>query len=720
MTCLIRCSVVAVVICLCLIPSVAAEESWEQVYGGPHRDVGRCVRQTGDNGFILIGYSDSDATETDIWLLKTDGQGNEEWSRSFSGPEYDYATHVEPTADGGYIMTGFWGSGSGGFGGDLWLMKTDALGQEEWSRFYDFRDRDTGMAVQQTADGGFIVTGSITTDGVEWNDILLLKTDAAGNEEWHREFGGDWLDYGNAVQQCMDGGYVIAGMKDNEDLWLIRTDATGTEIWNQVFGGNGEEKAAEVRQLPDGGFIVIGTTDSHGAGWDDAWLIRTDTGGNELWSRTYGGEGSETGEAIDLTVDGGFIITGRTSTGTGGLGDLWLVKTDGNGVQQWQKSIGGPGSQLGYSVRQTNDGGFVATGTTKPSVSATTDLYLVYYRPDEFPSTALVTGPGPGADNPPLVRVFPPGEDAVPLHEFTAYGIEQFGVNVACGNMAAGQAGAILTGAGPGEVFGPHVRGFGSEGTPLPGLSFIAYGTHQYGVNVAAGDLDGDGFDEIITGPGPGPVFGPHVRGWTYDGIDGVSPLPGVSFLAYGTPKWGVNVAAGDIDGDGFDEIVTAPGPGAIYGPHIRGWDVDGGTAIPVPGISFMAYGTHRLGAVVACGDMDGDGIDELLTAPGPSAAFGSHIRGWDYDGTAVSPLAGLSFFAWGSTLPGYGARVAAGADLDGNGRADIVVGAGPDPAIGSPVRVFDYHGAGVDLRFSLQAYPVGWRHGVTVAAGRI
>jgi hypothetical protein len=596
-------------------------------------------------------------------------------------------------------------------------MKTDSEGLEEWSRHFDFRERDSGHAVQQTDDGGYIITGSVDGGVAPWDDVLLLKTDAAGNEEWHRVFVGVWLDYGFSVQQCMDGGYVIAGLWGDEDLWLIRTDSMGMEIWDLVAGGDGEDRGNEVRQLSDGGFIVVGSTDSIGAGWDDAWLIRTDAEGNELWSRTYGGEGSDTGESIDLTADGGFILTGRTASSGAGLADLWLVKTDGDGVLQWQQTIGGAGSEIGHSVQQVLDGGFVATGTTKPSVVAKNDLYLVYFHPDAVPPVALVTGPGPGRDNPPLVRLFPPTEQAEPLGEFSAYGLDRFGVNVACANVTGDTSAEILTGPGPGTVFGPHVRGFRPDGAPLPGLSFLAYGTNQFGVNVAAADLDGNGVDEIVTGPGPGEVFGPHVRGWVYDGT-AVIPLVNVSFFAYGANQFGINVAAGDVDGDGIDEIVTGPGPGPMYGPHVRGWNVDGWSVDPVPGLGFMAYGTDRFGAVVACGDVDGDGIDEILTAPGPSVTFGSHIRGWSYDGSAAAPLPGLSFFAWGSTLPRFGARVAADADLDGNGRADIVVGAGPDPSIGSPVKVFDYDGTGVDLRFSLQAYPAGWRHGVNVAAG--
>jgi len=330
----------------------------------------------------------------------------------------------------------------------------------------------------------------------------------------------------------------------------------------------------------------------------------------------------------------------------------------------------------------------------------------------------LVAGPGPGPDNPPLVRVFPPEEDATHLAEFTAYGATGYGVNVTAGDLNGDGLDELLTGAGPGAVYGPHVRGFTAFGTALPGLSFFAYGTHKWGVNVAAGDLDGDGRDEILTGAGPGAVFGPHVRAFSWDGVSSVSPLSDVSYFAYGTLKWGVNVAAGDIDGDGRDEIVTGAGPGAIFGPHVRGWNVDGGTAGPMSTVSFLAYGTNKFGVNVTCGDVDGDGVDEIITAPGPSGLFSAHLRGWNYDGSSLEALPGLSFFAWGTGEALYGARVSAKADFDDDGRDELVVGGGPDPAIGSPVAVFRYDGASVSRWFGLTAFDSGVTRGATVAAG--
>lgn len=329
----------------------------------------------------------------------------------------------------------------------------------------------------------------------------------------------------------------------------------------------------------------------------------------------------------------------------------------------------------------------------------------------------LAIGPGPAASNPPLVRLYPLHGNADPVFEFQAYGAVGYGVNVQCGDITGDGRPEILTGAGPGAVYGPHVRGFAADGQPVPGLSFLAYGTHRFGVNVAAGDIDADGYDEIITGAGPGAVFGPHVRAWNFDGAGAVSAIADVSFFAYGTPRWGVNVACGDIDGDGFDEIVCGAGPGEVYGPHVRGWDHDGSGVAPIAAVSFMAYGTLQHGVQVSCGDIDGDGIAEIVTGPGPGPLFAAHVRGWDFDGNVLSPIAGCSFFAWQPGDLRYGARVFCGCDLNRDGRAEIVVGAGPDPAASSPVRVFRYSVDGVNGWFGLDAYPE-LRHGATVAAG--
>jgi len=329
----------------------------------------------------------------------------------------------------------------------------------------------------------------------------------------------------------------------------------------------------------------------------------------------------------------------------------------------------------------------------------------------------IVTGPGPDQANPPRVRIFDPADTSAYLAEWSAYSVDQFGVNVACGDMDGDGLDSVITGAGPGAVFGPHVRGFAEDGTAMASISFLAYGTNKFGVNVACGDIDGDGYDEIITGAGPGEVFGPHVRGWNYDALD-IDPIGAISYFAYGTPKYGTNVCCGDIDGDGYDEIVTGAGPGTVYGPHVRGWNYDDNAIVPNYDVNFLAYGTNQFGVNVACGDIDGDGIDEIITGAGPGVVIGPHVRAWNVDGGMATSIDEVNFFAYDGAL--YGTFVAA-IDVDSDGFDEILSMPGPDATQTALARCWNVDGGTAELitTIDFDAYgDMGLTHGGKIAGG--
>ncbi len=333
----------------------------------------------------------------------------------------------------------------------------------------------------------------------------------------------------------------------------------------------------------------------------------------------------------------------------------------------------------------------------------------------------IVSAPGPEQGNPARGRIFDPFGQSDLGGEIEPYGPGVgYGLRLALGDIDGDGTAEIVTGPGPGPGYGPLVRAYEADGSPLAHVSFMAYGAWRYGVNVACGDVDGDGIDEIITGAGPGPVFGPHVRGWNADGAT-VTPMDGLSFLAFGTNRYGVNVACGDVDGDGLDEIVTGAGPGSVFGAHVRGWDYDGGTAaVPIPGFSFLAYGTNRFGVNVACGDLQGDGSAEIITGPGPGQTFSAHVRAWRMNGSAVVPVDGVSFLAYGGEYR-YGAVVAAG-DLDLDGADELVTAPGADPLAPCRVRGFKVTGSGVlELDYcDFLAFDGLVSHGGSIAAGSL
>jgi len=303
------------------------------------------------------------------------GQG---WTKTFGGGSDDFGFSVEQTTDGGYIITGSTYSFGNG-AADVWLIKTDVNGDEEWNQTFGGSDEDEGIGVQQTTDGGYILTGYTQSD------VWLLKTDSQGNEEWNQTFGeigGSNTDTGNSVQQTTDGGFIIAGWTHSfgngwSDVWLIKTDSNGNEEWNKTFGGSGSDYGFSVEQTTDGGYIITGWTDSFGNGSYDVWLIKTDSNGNEEWNQTFGGTNSDVGYSVQQTDDGGYIVTGYTNSfGNGGY-DIWLIKTDSNGDSLWTKTYGGISGDGGFSVQQTTDGGYIITGYTNSFGNGANDVWLI-------------------------------------------------------------------------------------------------------------------------------------------------------------------------------------------------------------------------------------------------------------------------------------------------------------------------------------------------------
>jgi hypothetical protein len=364
--------------------SVAQAPSWEWVktFGGSNDDWGSSVQQTSDGGFILVGYTASfGAGGPDVWLIKTDADGNKQWDRTFGGGGSDWGSSVQQTSDGGFIIVGDTASFGAGWA-DVWLIKTDANGNKQWDRTFGGSGLDSGSSVQQTSDGGFILVGYTASFGA--GDVWLIKTDANGNKLWDRTFGGGNLDEGRSVQQTSDGGFIIVGYTASfgaGDVWLIKTDADGNKLWDRTFGGSMVDRGYSVQQTSDGGFIIVGWTWSFGAGGPDVWLIKTDADGNKLWDRTFGGSDWDEGYSVQQTSDGGFIIVGWTwSFGAGGP-DVWLIKTDADGNKLWDRTFGGSMVDRGYSVQQTSDGGFIIVGATRSFGAGDYDVLLIKSRP---------------------------------------------------------------------------------------------------------------------------------------------------------------------------------------------------------------------------------------------------------------------------------------------------------------------------------------------------
>jgi hypothetical protein len=360
------------------VHTVQVGDTWSRTFGGGYWDIGHSVQPTSDGGYIIAGQTHSyGAGWADVWLIKTDADGNKVWDKTFGGEDYDAGYSVQLTSDGGYVVAGSIGRGSGNC--DVWLIRTDADGDKVWDRTFGGESWDYGRSVQQTSEGGYIIAGATHSYGAGGYDVWLIKTDADGNKVWDKTFGGESDDEGYSVQQTSEGGYIIAVATDSYgagdgDVWLIKTDANGSKVWDRTFGGVGADRGYSVQQTSDGGYIVAGSTESLGE--VDVWLIKTDAGGNKVWDRTLGGTG-DCAYSVQQTSDGGYIIVGETWSYGAGECDVWLVKTDGSGEKVWDKTFGGESDDEGYSVQQTSDGGYIVVGETWSYGAGMYDVWLI-------------------------------------------------------------------------------------------------------------------------------------------------------------------------------------------------------------------------------------------------------------------------------------------------------------------------------------------------------
>ncbi len=381
-------------------------EVWNKTFGGAALDWGWSVQETSDNGFIIAGETVSFGSGGyDAWLIKTDNNGNEIWNKTFGGFAKDGGRSIQQTSDDGYIIGGY--TDSYGYPNhDVWLIKTDDEGNEEWDSIFGGLASDAAFSVSQTSDQGFIALGYVDSYGAGNHDIWLIKTDSFGNEEWNKTFGTIEWDSGYSVQQTNDNGFIIIGTTKSygsggQDAWLIKTDDFGNEVWNKTYGGANNDWGSSVVMTDDGGFLLTGDTRSYGPGGYDIWIIKTDKYGNEQWRRIYGeSESDDTGYSLKKTNDGGYILTGTKTSFDTGLTDVWLIKTDINGYMQWNLTIDGGVDDWSYSLDETTDGGYIITGLTNSFGPDDYDLWLIKVEiennENQPPSVPEITGPQNG------------------------------------------------------------------------------------------------------------------------------------------------------------------------------------------------------------------------------------------------------------------------------------------------------------------------------------
>ncbi|HET6228024.1 MAG TPA: PKD domain-containing protein, partial [Bacteroidia bacterium] len=353
-------------------------QTFQRTFGAKDDDKGNQVLVTKDNNYAIIGYKQE---KSSIYLIKTNLLGNTIWQKTF-GPSMMTPNSFKETNDGGFIIAGTSQPDSRRM---ICLIKTNASGDTLWAKSYTGSNVTypsvSAHEVILTADGGYAVIG--TDEGTSKENFFLLKTDSNGNLQWAKSYGGSAAEIGNSLKQTTDGGYILAGYtgtfgKDVYDVYLVKVNATGTISWTKNYGAGATEQANHIELTKDKGFIITGIKyDTTGGAYDsDLFLMKTDSLGNKDWSYAYGGNSDDAGTSVKQTTDGGFIATGFTASSGAGQEDVYLLKTDAQGNVSWSKNYGGSSTEQGNEVIQ-QDKNYIIVGETRNFSKGGTDVYLI-------------------------------------------------------------------------------------------------------------------------------------------------------------------------------------------------------------------------------------------------------------------------------------------------------------------------------------------------------
>lgn len=418
---LLRCSVILLL--YLLVSQQALSQSpniqWDQTLGGTARDLLYHVSATSDGGYLIGGKSESNASgnktlsQQGYWVVKLNAAGIKQWERVHGNADGLNLTYMQPTADGGYLLGGSSATGVSTYktqpsqgGADYWVVKIDANGVKQWDRAFGGSNTDYLHAIKQTPDGGYLLGGTswsgISGDKSQasqgLSDYWVVRIDANGTKLWDRTFGGLQSDECQSLDYTLDGGCILGGfalsgrsgdkteaIRGSYDYWAVKLDASGTKQWDRTYGGNITDVLTQIYHTADGGYILGGFSESDQSGdrtqrkrgGSDYWIVKLNAQGAKEWDSSFGSTGQDELRTMQPTADGGYLLGGDSAGGISdeksqpsrGFQDYWVVKTDGRGRKQWDRTLGTASADQLTSVIQAPDGSYLLGGFSDGNVS---------------------------------------------------------------------------------------------------------------------------------------------------------------------------------------------------------------------------------------------------------------------------------------------------------------------------------------------------------------
>lgn len=371
---------------------------WQKCIGGSNNDYASSIIQTSDGGYITCGTASSndfDLIENQsgsvIFIVKLSNGGAIEWKKCIDGIGDVLSPKITQNYRGGYTVSALKESSSTNlidFNGCV--LELDSVGNVIWQKSYGGSDFDKLNSMIQTPDGGCLFVGNTSSNDGDLQNLnffpfnigWIVKIDSIGNIEWQKLIGGSDYDELFNVSLTSDNGYIVAGSTTSDDgdaqgniwiecAWIIKLNSYGVIQWQKCIGRDNFNEAKDVKQCSDGGYIVACDKRPLYADDRDVFIVKLSSTGTIQWQKDLGGDRDDILSSIFETPDGGFIVGGTVESYSGdiplppyGFEDCWIVKLSSNGIIEWQKRFGGNGSDILYSLVQTNDNGLIFAGST--------------------------------------------------------------------------------------------------------------------------------------------------------------------------------------------------------------------------------------------------------------------------------------------------------------------------------------------------------------------
>ena len=357
---------------LFIFPSIVHSQPeilWSKRFGGIGTDNTVSIIETENGEFVLVNGGN---------LLKLDSEGNLSWSVGLQGT----GKSVIQSNNGGFTVVGNMRGNSGKI--NMMIEKFDSAGNLLWQTIRDDRDDEIGYDLQQNSDGRYFSIGYYHRYHSFSSSVLAMQFSDTGRILSRKLYSGGYVDWGESISQTSDGGYIVTGILGRDrNMFLMKLDSQGDSLWLKTYG-NGTNSGMDAIENSSNEFLAVGSAYSSETSSTDLLIVKTDSEGDTLWTKLFGGEERETGYGVIESPVGGYIVVGDTGVGPHheGGGDLWLMKIDEDGELLWSKTMGGSGNDGGRSIFNTQDGGFIVSGFLSDSDSTSPDAWVLRFSPE--------------------------------------------------------------------------------------------------------------------------------------------------------------------------------------------------------------------------------------------------------------------------------------------------------------------------------------------------